>query len=128
MNGYWGAIGVVVMGVVGVMASSGSDYRFKSESEYVSFCTNELAKAGLPAHKSRSGCKCMYREGRGALEGRGEFELSESEAEAFYDQCMGPVVAAFEAEAAWSAQSSYSSSYDDGGWGSESGGGSDWGN
>ncbi|KEO91762.1 hypothetical protein EH31_03570 [Erythrobacter longus] len=127
MNGYWGAIGLVVVGVVGIMAAGGPDQRFKSESEYVTFCTNELAKAGLPSHKSRSGCKCMYRQGRATLEARGEFELRESEAEAFYDQCMAPVVSAYEAEAVWNAQGSDSSLAGDNGWGEESGGSSDWG-
>lgn len=127
MNGWWGAIGVVVMVVVGLMASSGSNYRFKSEREYVGFCVAELEDAGLSAEQSRPGCKCIYSRGRAALEARGDYELTESEAEKYFDQCMEPIVQAYEANEAWNAQGSYSSQYDQGGWGDDSGG-VGWGN
>jgi hypothetical protein len=127
MNGWWGAIGVVVLSVVGIMAAGGSDYRFKTEGEYVSYCTSEMSKAGLPSGQSRTGCKCMYQRGRAALEDRGEYELSESEAEAFFGQCMAPIVAAYEAQAAWDSEGGYSSYSDNSGWAGESSGSSGWG-
>lgn len=111
MKGWWGAIGLLVVSVIGVMAANPAETRFKTESEYVNYCVAKIADAGLPEVQSRSGCQCMYREGLAALQNRGGYELSSKEADGFFDKCMGPLVAAVEAQEAWDAE----------------GGSSDWG-
>ncbi|WP_298333995.1 hypothetical protein [uncultured Erythrobacter sp.] len=125
MNGYWGAIGLVVLGVVGVMASSGPSAVYKSEGEYVAQCTTGISNA-VPRSEAIAGCKCVYRNALPVVEARGDSEMTDKEADLYYDKCLAPVVARMEAEAAWNAEASDASSSTDGGWGGDAGGSSDW--
>ena len=128
MNGWWGGIGLVVLVVVGVMASSPSTMVYKSESEYVAQCTKGMSDL-VSRSEAVAGCKCVYRSALPVVEARGDAEMTDKEADMFYDKCLAPVVARMEAEAAWNAEASYGSSYDESGssdWGSESGS-SGWG-
>lgn len=128
MKGYWGAIGLVVAGVVSIMASSDGYSSYKSESEYVAWCTGRISEL-VPRAEAASACKCVYRNAFPVVEARGDTEITDQEAEMFYDTCLSPIYAKIDAEAAWNAEARYGSTYDDdGGWGDESGSGSDWGN
>ena len=127
MNGWWGAIGLIVMVVVGVMASSDGTTTYKSEAEYVAQCKSGISNV-ISRSEAEAGCKCVYRSALPLVEARGDIAMTDAEADMFYDKCMGPIISRMEAEAAWNAEASYGSSYqDDGGWGGEAAG-SDWGN
>ncbi|MEP0391349.1 MAG: hypothetical protein ABJ205_13770 [Erythrobacter sp.] len=127
MKNWWGAAALIVLGVVGVMASAGSNTVYKSENEYVRQCKSSVSNL-VPRSEAEAACRCVYRNALPVVEARGDTEMTDKEADLFYDQCLAPVVSRMEADAAWNAEASYGSSDDDGGWGGEGGGSSDWGN
>ncbi|MEO1221422.1 MAG: hypothetical protein AAFY42_08735 [Pseudomonadota bacterium] len=126
MNGWWGAVGLVVLSAVGIMASSESMTVYKSEGEYVAQCTSGMSHL-VPRADAVAGCKCVYRSALPVVEARGDYQMTDKEADMFYDKCLGPVISRLEAEAAWNADAGYSSYADESGWGGESGGSPGWG-
>jgi len=125
MNNWWGAIALVVLGVIGVMASGGSYTEYKSEGEYVAQCKSGVSNL-VSRSEAEAACQCVYRNALPVVEARGDTVMTDKEADMFYDKCLAPVVSRMEADAAWNAEAGHSS-YDDGGWGGESGS-SGWGN
>ena len=115
--------------IVALVATGGCSQRFETESDYVAFCTGELAQTGLKEDQSEVACNCMYRQARAAADKQEGYAISEAEFEVYFDQCMAPVFADADASAAWESDGSESSAYDDSDWGgSEAGSYSgDWG-
>lgn len=91
-----------------VVISETPSYSFKSQEDYVEQCQMDLFGVGLSAQEIRAGCDCMYTKGRATAEARGEYAITDQEAELFSDQCFGVFIQSAEARADWE---------DDGGWG-----------
>lgn len=117
MKVWFYVVPIVALSIAGGLYERLSD-RPPSEADFVADCSVTLKQRGVSGAQARKACSCMA-DNAGAARDAGT-DVTQAVFERYYDQCMAPVISAYEAQQAWDEDADAAVS----GWDDDAGSGS----